>query len=164
MRWGSVAGSLVGSVGLLALLVSGGVLAEETRPNPWLGCWARVYDAAHLAKHPKQAVTAMTLSITDSYHADLTAKLRGKKDTYTNFSGAGCQVAGPNKDRLSCAMGGVFMGQFWLEPAGKDMKLAMHSEAEHIPLVPGVDISDYILLSPQNPEHSLFLLKPTACG
>jgi hypothetical protein len=161
--------SLLGSLGLLALLLFfPGSSAQGEASDPWIGCWARSYDAAYLAKHPKQLVTAMTLEVSegdsDGYHADVTVKFRNKKATYTNFDGAECKLAGPGKDRLSCVMGGVFMGQFWLEPAGKNMKLAMHGGNERIPLLPGVDTSNFVLLTPKNPEHALFLLEPTACG
>jgi hypothetical protein len=162
-------GALSGSLGLFALLpLFPGSLAEAEALDPWIGCWAHSYDAAHLKKHPKQLVRAMTLDVSEGdsggYHVDITVKFRNKKDTYTNFDGAECKLAGPNKDRLSCVMGGVFMGQFWLEPAGKNVKVAMHGEDEHIPLLPGVDTSKFVLLTPKNPEDALFLLNPTACG
>jgi hypothetical protein len=38
---------------------------EKAAADPWLGCWTRVYDAAHLAKHPGQQVTQLTLSISE---------------------------------------------------------------------------------------------------
>jgi len=40
------------------------------------------------------------------------------------------------------------------------MKFALRGEDEHLALVPGVDLSAFIVLSAQNPEHALFLLQP----
>lgn len=148
------------------------VHAEDT-PDPLLGCWTHIYDAAHLNKHSGQKVTAMTLAIStrepagDSdpgkYLAKVTAKMRNAGDTYSNLDGSRCSLAG---DRLSCVTDGFFVGQFSLEPAAKNMKLALHG-TEHIALVPGVDLEAFVVLSPDNPEHALFLLQPApaaACG
>jgi hypothetical protein len=157
----------IGWVALLALLVCcHGALAQDA-PDPWLGCWSRVYDAVHLAKHPGQKVMAMTLSISPregasdnapgTYLAKVTALLRDQPDTYSNLDGARCLVAG---DKLSCFTDGFFMGEFSLEPAGKSMKLALRGADEHLALVPGVDLSAFIVLLAQNPEHALFLLQP----
>ena len=169
-----------GSLALLALLLCcHAALAEdapasEAAPDPWLGCWSRVYDAVHLAKHPGQKIAAMTLSIAargpasdnapGSYLAKLTALLRDKPETYSNLDGARCVVSG---ETLSCFTDGFFIGRFSLERAGKNMKLAFRAEDEHLALVPGVDLSGFIVLSPQNSEHALFLLNPApakACG
>ncbi len=159
------------------LLLGAPSLAEEAAeaPDPLLGCWTHVYDAAHLNKHPGQKVTAMTLAIgtrepagdsdPGKYLAKVTAKMRNAGDTYSNLGGARCTVVG---DRLSCVTDGFFVGQFSLEPAAKNMKLALH-DTEHIALVPGVDLEAFVVLSSDNPEHALFLLQPapapaTACG
>jgi hypothetical protein len=173
-----------GSLALLALLLCCHVvLAQdapaneapaEAAPDPWLGCWSRVYDAVHLAKHPGQKVAALTLSIVtrdpasgnapDTYLAKLTALLRDKQETYSNLDGARCQVSG---ETLSCFTDGFFLGKFPLEHAGKNMKLALRGAEEHVALVPGVDLSGFIVLSPENPEHALFLLNPApakSCG
>ncbi len=151
--------------------------ASEEAPDPWLGCWTRVYDAAHLAKHPKQAVTGLTLSIEsrqpsgDSdpgpYLATLYGTFRGKPDVYAMPSGARCVVAGAAKDQLSCVTDGFFVGKFELIPAAKTMKIALQASDDHIALVPGVDTASFALLSPDNPEHALFVLNPAppkTCG
>ena len=169
----------IGWLAVLVLLVGCPVaLAQEETteeaPDPWLGCWSRVYDAAHLAKHPGQKVSSMTLAIgpregasdnaPGDYRAKVTALLRDRPDTYSNLDGARCQVAG---DKLSCFTDGFFVGKFSLERAGKSMKLTLRGEDEHLALVPGVDLSAFTVLSAQNPEHALFLLPPApakACG
>ena len=53
----------------IALLGTGTVLAAELTDfvpaeDGAAACWQRVYDGAHLAAHPDQQVTAMTLSMT----------------------------------------------------------------------------------------------------
>jgi hypothetical protein len=141
--------------------------ASEAAPDSWIGCWSRVYDAAHLAKHPGQKVTAITLSIAardgasgdapGDYRAKLTALMRDKPDTYSNPGGSRCVASG---ETLSCFTDGFFLGKFSLEPAGKNMKLAISGADEHVALVPGVDLSSFVVLSPENPEHTLFLLNP----
>jgi hypothetical protein len=141
--------------------------ASEAAPDSWIGCWSRVYDAAHLAKHLGQKVTAITLSIAardgasgdapGDYRAKLTALMRDKPDTYSNPGGSRCVASG---EMLSCFTDGFFLGKFSLEHAGKNMKLAISGADEHVALVPGVDLSSFVVLSPENPEHTLFLLNP----
>jgi hypothetical protein len=145
----------------------------EEAPDPWIGCWTRVYDAAHLAKHPGQKVTALTLAISardpagdndpGKYLAKVTAKMRNAGDTYTNLNGARCTAG---SDRLTCVTDGFYIGQFSLEPAAKTMKLAFRG-TDHIALVPGVDLDAFAVLSADSPEHTLFLLQPASaktCG
>jgi hypothetical protein len=166
----------LGVFALLALLLVCHVArAQDTEeaPDPWLGCWTRVYDAAHLAKHPGQKVTALTLSISarepagdndpGKYLAKVTAKMRSAGDTYTNLSGARCTASG---DLLACVTDGFYVGKFSLIPAAKTMKIAFKGD-EHLALVPGVDLDAFAVLSADNPEHALFLLQPApakACG
>jgi hypothetical protein len=140
---------------------------EEEAPDPWLGCWTRVYDAVHLSKHPEQKVAALTLSISaregDSgeapgkYLAKITALMRDKTDSYANPDAARCVSSG---EKLSCFTDGFFLGKFSIERAGKNMKLLIRDADEHLALVPGVDLAAFVVLSPANPEHSLFLLNP----
>src|SRR5215470_2597532 len=106
--------------------------SSEEGPDPWRGCWTRVYDATHLAKHPKQAVTGLTLSIEsrepsgDSdpgpYLATLYGTFRGKPDIYAMPSGGRCVATGAAKDQLSCVTDGFFVGKFELAQAAKNMK------------------------------------------
>lgn len=182
-----LSGLLVSSVlvfGLLSLDIaragedqSSDEAASEEAPDPWLGCWTRVYDAAHLAKHPKQAVTGLTLSIESRepsgdgdpgpYLATLYGTFRGKPDIYAMPSGGRCVVAGAAKDQLSCVTDGFFVGKFELQPAAKNMKIVLQGNDDHIALVPGVDTASFVLLSGDNPEHALFVLNPApakTCG
>jgi hypothetical protein len=163
-----------GLLAVLALVVGcSGALAQdeaaEEAPDPWIGCWSRVYDAVHLSKHPGQKVAAMTLSISaregasgdapGNYLARVTALLRDKPDSYANPGGARCVVSG---EKLSCFTDGFFLGKFSVERAGKNVKLAISGADEHLALVPGVDLAAFTVLSPENPEHTLFLLNPAA--
>jgi hypothetical protein len=158
---------------LFALVVgcSGAVALDEGEteeaPDPWIGCWARVYDAVHLSKHPGQRVSALTLSISPregasgdapgNYSAKLTTLMRDKPDTYSNPGGSRCVASG---ETLSCFTDGFFLGKFSLERAGKNIKLAISRADEHVALVPGIDLSSFVVLSAENPEHTLFLLNP----
>jgi hypothetical protein len=145
----------------------------EEAPDPWIGCWTRVYDAAHLTKHPGQKVTALTLAISarepagdndpGKYLAKVTAKMRSAGDTYTNLSGARCTEA---SDKLACVTDGFYVGKFSLISAAKTMKITFKGD-EHLALVPGVDLDAFAVLSADNPEHALFLLQPApakSCG
>lgn len=163
IAWFAVLALIVGCSTAMAQDEGG---TDET-PDVWIGCWSRVYDAVHLAKHPDQKVAAITLAIIaregasggapGNYRAKLTALMRDKPDTYTNPGGARCVASGAT---LSCFTDGFFLGKFSLERAGKNMKLAISGADEHVALVPGVDLSSFIVLSPENPEHTLFLLNP----
>ena len=94
------------------------------------------------------------------YAAKLAGKFRDKPDIYVMPSGGRCVVTGAAKDHLSCVTDGFFVGKFELEPAAKNMKIVLQGSDEHIALVPGVDTASFVLLSPDNPEHSLFVLNP----
>jgi hypothetical protein len=141
--------------------------------DAWLGCWAKVYDAAHLKQHPGQQVTAMTVIVKarepegdedkGNYLATVRANFRNKPETFTNQDGARCEAVGANKDKLHCVADGVFLSDFWLEQSANNVKLAMRDARENLTLVPGIDPSAFVRLSAQNPEHSLFRLLPTAC-
>ncbi len=160
-----------GFLALAALLVVGtGALAEDVAEeedvNSWIGCWSRVYDAVHLAKHTGQKVSAMTLAIAPregesdaapgAYRAKVTALVRDKQETFSNTDGARCVEQGAT---LSCFTDGFFIGQFSIERAGKNRKLALRGAGQNLALVPGVDLGAFIVLSSQDPENALFLLQ-----
>lgn len=141
--------------------------------DAWLGCWTKAYDAAHLKQHPGQLVTAMTVVVAartpegdedkGNYLAKIRANVRNKPETFTNQDGARCEASGANKEKLHCVADGVFLSDFWLEQAAKNVKLAMHEANEDLVLVPGVETAAFVRLTPANPEHSSFLLMPS-CG
>jgi hypothetical protein len=139
---------------LIALLIAStaalaeDVAEEEADVDSWIGCWSRVYDAVHLAKHPAQKVAAMTLSV---------APREGdKQDTFANPENARCVEQGAT---LSCFTDGFFIGQFSIERAGKNRKLALRGAGQNLALVPGVDLGAFIVLSSQDAENALFLLQ-----
>ena len=156
---------------LVALLIVGtaalaeDVAEEEVDVDSWIGCWSRVYDAVHLAKHPAQKVAAMTLSVAPregedgapgAYRAKITALVRDKQDTFANPENARCVEQGA---ALSCFTDGFFIGQFSIERAGKNRKLALRGAGQNLALVPGVDLGAFIVLSSQDAENALFLLQ-----
>jgi hypothetical protein len=164
-----------GLLAIAALLVMGGgalaedVAEEEATSDSWIGCWSRIYDAVHLAKHPGQKVSALTLAIAaregasseapGAYRAKIAALVRDKQATFSNLDGARCVDQGAT---LSCFTDGFFLGRFSIERAGKNRKLALRSAADHLALVPGVDLGAFMVLSPDNPEHTVFLLNQAA--
>jgi hypothetical protein len=168
-----------GLTALVALLLTGvGALAEDVPGDEgaesWLGCWSRIYDAVHLAKHPGQKVSAMTLAIgaregesrdaPGAYRAKVTALLRDHQGAYSNLDGARCTDKGGT---LSCFTDGFFLSRFSIERAGKNIKLALRGRDAHLALVPGVDLGAFIVLSYQDRENALFLLEPASaksCG
>lgn len=97
----------------------------------------------HLAKHPGQKVSALTLSIAaregesndapGAYRAKITALVRDKQVTFSNLDGARCVDQGAT---LACFTDGFFLGRFAIERAGKNRKLALRNEGEHLALVP----------------------------
>jgi hypothetical protein len=162
---------------MLLLGLSSGIAQDQNgqpqaTKDPWLGCWGRAYDKAHLAKHPGQLVTGFTVAIDartpqgdadpGNYGARIAANFRGKTETYTGPETARCAPIGAQKDRLQCFVDGVFLGQFTLERAGKNVKISLKDKQDRLVLVPGVDVSGFIRLTPDNPEHSVFLLNPAS--
>jgi len=161
-----------GFVALIAVLIAGtAAVAEDAAEDAadvdsWIGCWTRIYDAVHLAKHPAQKVAAMMLSVAPregesdgapgAYRAKITALVRDKPDTFANPENARCVEQGAT---LNCFTDGFFIGQFSIERAGKNRKLALRGAGQNLALVPGVDLGRFIMLSSQDAENALFLLQ-----
>ena len=138
--------------------------------DPWLGCWTRIYDADHLAKHEAQDVTAIGVSILpspavsgapDKYLARVELKVRYKPEVHTNFSGAHCRQMG---QRLHCLAEDVSEGNFWLKRSGKELELLLTAAGEGVTVVPPSNPQGFVQILPQNPEHQLFLMPPAATG
>jgi hypothetical protein len=138
--------------------------------DPWLGCWTRIYDADHLAKHDAQDVTAIGVSILarpaasgapDKYLARVQLKVRYKPEVHANFSGAHCRPVGR---RLHCLAKDVSEGNFWLKRSGKDLELLLTAAGEGVTVVPPSNPQGFVQILPQNPEHQLFLMPPAAPG
>jgi hypothetical protein len=87
--------------GLAALFLATATAHAETNA---LGCFARVYDKAHLAKHPDQLVTAVKLHIKKwkdekSFEFALKVKVRGRNETL--HTGGSCHKG---ESGLSCSV------------------------------------------------------------
>ena len=102
---------------LIALVVSLAVIvvapAVGAKADTALGCFARVYDRAHLASHPDQIITTVRLSIKkpdlrSSYAYDfaLSARVRGR-DVPLNTGGLCVRELGGVKCTVECDGGGV---------------------------------------------------------
>ena len=88
-----------------------------------------------------------------TYRAKITALVRDKPDTFANPENARCVASGAT---LSCFTDGFFIGQFSIERAGKNRKLALRGAGENLALVPGVDLGAFIVLSSQESgEHAV---------
>jgi hypothetical protein len=91
-----------------------------------------------------------------AYRAKITALVRDKQGTFANPDSARCVEQGAT---LSCFTDGFFIGQFSIERAGKNRKLALRGAGRNLALVPGVDIGAFIVLSSQDADNALFLLQ-----
>ncbi|GLS85045.1 hypothetical protein GCM10010873_00180 [Cypionkella aquatica] len=74
---------------------------------PEASCFQRHYSAAHLARHPQQKISEISLTpaegqaVSTSLVVDISVKLRGRSDSY--IGSAYCE---PQGDGLSCGMEG----------------------------------------------------------
>jgi hypothetical protein len=103
---------------LIAAAVIAGLPASATADHSALGCFARVYDRAHLARHPDQTVTAVRLKIMKpdrrtsfTYNFALAFKVRGRnvslkaegpcigKQCIVECDGGGVRIA-PHADHM----------------------------------------------------------------
>lgn len=146
----------------VAALVAGQAQAESPIQAMFpgkLGCYARSYSDAHLAKHTEQLVTDIAL-IADPMVADpmlgLWIELDLRGDIAGSYEGFGyCENAG---DGLSCGIEGDG-GNFTVTPREDGAillevgKHGMSFEAE----------VDYITLMPDRGDDRSFLLQPAPC-
>jgi hypothetical protein len=88
--------------GIAALLLATGTAHTETNV---LGCFARVYDKAHLAEHPDQLVTAVKLHIIkwkeDESYVEFALKVKVRGRNKTLHTGGLCQKGASG---LSCSV------------------------------------------------------------
>lgn len=151
-----------------------GQLAELVPPQPGArACYSRVYDAAHLAKHPKQKVTEMTFRLAyyrhdpdtyaplgqRNYYFELDAKVRGQPKKLT--AGGECSLRADGKSifcGVECDGGGVIISRkpepgkllVDLESQGYlrmtvDCDEEEADEAETYELKPGADDKQFLL-------------------
>ena len=124
------------------------------------GCYARSYNASHLAKHPEQFVTDLAI-IADASIADpmlglwIGADLRG--DIAGHYEGyAYCESNGGS---LSCGMEGD-AGNFTLTP-DKDGKILLEVGRYGMSFEGDVD---FITLKADRGDDRSFVLNPAPCG
>lgn len=124
-----------------------------------VACYARLYDAAHMAAHPRQKVVEIELDYDaknaesegnrpSRFAAGLGVRLKGKKGWYTNS--------------MLCnerAMGGVACslesdgGQFDLQPSGDGLEMRLTSELS-------IEGDDFIAFGGKTSDDNVFILKP----
>jgi hypothetical protein len=161
----------------------------HTQPVPLQGCYARVYDAAHLAAHKRQIVVRATLSVaptraearvreTHVASAELKVWVRGRKQSFDS-SGA-CSVSSTGLTCLGslsaaeadtcrskrdgvhdCRVDANDPGSFNLEPRGRGVLVTVHERLELVRAP--YDSGPFLTLSPDNAENRSFLLQRTPC-
>ena len=165
-----------GFLALIALLIaSTAALAEDVAPeeeadvDSWIGCWSRVYDAVHLCQAPGAEGRSDDALCCAARRAKATARpaptaptstalVRDKQDTFANPENAPRRVE--QGATLSCFTDGFFIGQFSIERAGKNRKLALRGAGQNLALVPGVDLGAFIVPCRRKmQENALFLLQ-----
>ena len=155
-----VAGLIIGS----ASAVGAAELTDFVPAEPGASaCWQRLYDAAHLASHPDQQVTAMTLLMSyltfddgsDGMHYfGVDVSLRdGRKGT---ASGGCWQTEGVVRCGVDCDGGGFVLTRNGDGSALADLEaygyISLESECgggdgelESFPLEPGLDDKQFLL-------------------
>ncbi len=167
------------------VVAASGVVAAGAAEPPLAGCYERVYDAAHLAKHKGQLVMRATLSVRAAdrdvtWIADGTLKLwiRGKDKNFDSHgacsaSGDGLLCGGSlsaaeaedcksRKDGIhECRIDAGGQGSFKIEskPGGVLVSIRERLELVQAPY----DSGPFLYFSPGNAENHAFLLGKTAC-
>jgi hypothetical protein len=153
-------------VGLMLLGSTGTAVAKDR----WLGCWTRIYDAEHLAKHQAQDVTAMAISILAlkpaaptkaKYAAQVEMRVRGKPELHRNVGSVSCR---PDGARLHYVAKDASQANFWLKRSGTSLQLQLTAAGEGVETVSATNPTGFVQILPQNPEHELFVLELAAAG
>ncbi len=127
---------------------------------PEASCFQRHYDAAHLAKHPKQNVMDIALTpaegqkVSTSLVVDISVKLRGQSESY--IGSACCE---PDAVGLSCGMEG---------DAGAFSLALRDGGALFLKVDPGgmsfEGAQDFLTVSGTSGDDREFLMLPVAAG
>jgi hypothetical protein len=151
---------------LLALLLCPAAAGAETLADTHFlmnFCWERVYDAAHLAAHPEQTVTAFRIGReppgVPSAPGQLLMELRvtfraedGRRDGPEAEAIAYCR---PAEDRLDCSLEGD-AGVFGIAAQGRDILVTVGERGM------GFETDEFHLLRPDEGDDRSFLLR--RCG
>lgn len=123
-----------------------------------VACYARGYDAAHLAAHPRQKVVEIELDF-DAREAEsegnrpsrfvvgLGVRLKGKKDWYTNSMLCNERAMGG----VACSLEGDG-GQLDLQPSGDGLEMRLTSEIS-------IEGDDFITFGGKTSDDNVFILK-----
>ncbi len=153
------------ALALSLLAAASGARAQTPgAPSPVIlpGCYTRVYDAAHLAAHPGQKVTALYAQLnknpaeyTHRFELELTVRLRGERKT--RWAVAGCS---PRDAGLLCSVD-EDGGQLVLTRTAAGMRLD-NPHSIGVALDGKAPEEDRVDILASNPEHRTFLLKSAA--
>ena len=111
------------AIGMMMLLS-----ASAASADPWNGCFAHRYDAAHLAKHPRQILESLTVELFRAptvddpiWQVSIEARMVGNTKRWGNSG-----TCSAEKDALRCGLDGD-SGQVVLKRAGDGVRLAIES-------------------------------------
>jgi hypothetical protein len=136
-----------------------GISSPAFGGNPIKGCFERVYDAQHIAKHRGQIVQAIQLQIgmtSGKSEADLSENeldslaVRFLKNTKLYYSGAVCSG---NQDEASCSDNATAT-RFSVQRTGKGVKITFNTPV-HVVAEGEPDITKTI---PRDTENSIYAL------
>ncbi|PWB88949.1 hypothetical protein C5688_18170 [Methylocystis sp. MitZ-2018] len=159
-------------------------VTAQAEPLPSLGCFARVYDTAHLSAHKKQIVDKAWLSIETRkdtppypFSATLQFSTKGRgKATFSTFGACkadrgdllcNASLSAEETDLCKAKNDGVRHCRIGYSESGS-FRIAVQPEGVLVTVVerlemPGPDAggrSSYLYLSPDNAENHAFLLQP----
>lgn len=171
--------------GLAALAICVAAPPAAAQPAPFVGCYERVYDAAHLAAHRGQIVRRVKLKIGPTsipkaeggdrppvVDAILEMRVSGARNGFTSIGACWadgdalvCNASLSAEERplcktkedgvRDCRVSNDDAGSFRISQKGADLLVAVRERLE----LSGPEGGPYLYLSPGNAENRAFLLK-----
>jgi hypothetical protein len=146
---------------LFAASMPAGALAAA----PAMGCYARVYDAAHLAAHPKQTVSSLAVALKPltgqgAYVVTASAVFRIRGKSGRQYVGGDCSR---NGDVVRCYMDDD-AGEFDAVRTAAGVKVTVTASLRLAGAGQASDESEGPYVDPANPEDRVFLLSPAAAA
>jgi len=177
--------------GAALILMGVGANAGQAPEPPLVGCYERVYDAAHLSRHKAQLVERASLHVTapQAYSpadaapiiADGTLKIWVRKSRESFDSAGACRAEGSvltcagslsaaeadacrsKRDGVhECRIDAGEAGSFKVKPRPGGVLVSVIQRLELVPAP--YDAGPFLYLSPSNAENHAFLLRQTPCN
>jgi hypothetical protein len=154
---------------LTILLIAGPVFAQAPPDTPsgtppvFDGCFARTYDAAHLAAHVGQTVSAMKLQLKpramdDGYNVSAELRFAFRDDKRAFYAVGICK---DTDGILTCGFD-QDAGQITVKPAAGGMQVTPISDVRAD--ADTGDEADYVTIKQSNPEDRVFALHAVAAS